>query len=131
MFIRNRQSLKAVGVALCFSYFGLSVSSAAGPSLLTSLDEARESSIAATQQGAKLAQDVPWQEATHRARAFCCEAKPVPRSCWMAGSLLSLRAGGGPGTRMWSGDSTRAEQPTINLAIVIALAAAVVVLIAK
>ena len=57
MFIRNRHSLKAVGVALCFSYFGLSVSSAAGPSLLTSLDEARERSIAATEQGAKLAQD--------------------------------------------------------------------------
>ena len=117
MFIRNRKPLKAVGVALCFSCFGFSVSSAAGPSLLTSRDEARESSISGTQQGDKLAPE-----------GTVAGSKAGPAQLLDGEELAQL--------------AVRAEQPGEDVVggaltnqhltyIVIALAAAVVVLIAK
>ena len=128
MFIRNRHSLKAVGVALCFSYFGLSVSSAAGPSLLTSLDEARERSIAATEQGAKLAQDGTVAGSNAQSKGLLLRSKAGPAQLLDGEELAQLAVLAEEPGQDVVGGALNNQQLTY---IVIALAAAVVVLIAK
>lgn len=128
MFIRNRKSLKAMGVALCCSCFSLSMLSAADPSLLTSPDGAHKSAIVATQQGVKLAQQGTAAASNPKSESL------VPQSMTSAAQLLD--------SEELAQLAVRAEEPGADVVggaldnqhltyIVIALAAAVVVLIAK
>lgn len=128
MFIRNRKSLKTVGVALCCSCFSLCVSSAAGPSLLTPPDGAHKSSIVATQQGVKLAQEGTATASNPQSESLVPQTKTSAAQLLDSEELAQL--------------AVRAEEPGEDVVggaldnqhltyIVIALAAAVVVLIAK
>lgn len=128
MFIRNRKSLQAVGVALCFSCFGLSVSSAARPSLLTSPDEAPESSIVATQQEAKLAQEGTAAASNPQSESLLLRSEAGPAQLLDGEELAQLAVRAEEPGEDVVGGALNNQQLTY---IVIALAAAVVVLIAK